>query len=451
MATFEFVLPELGEGMEAGDVVQVLVSVGESISEEQPVLELETDKAVVEVPAPVSGTVKAIHVQAGDKAAVGQLLLTVEMPASTAAATQAPRTPAPAAVSLPPTSENRTATDKVVPGLPELPAHTAPVPPGQSRSSVAPPQQPPEAPRPAVPAAPSVRQLAREIGVDINQVQGSGAGGRISLEDVKRYARDLHARPASQQFRHAWPSVTLPDFTKWGAVERQPMSNVRRATAERMTQAWGTIPHVTQFDKADITDLEQLRQRYDAPRVQSAGGKLTVTAIVLKVVAAALKRFPQFNASIDMTAHEVIHKAYYHIGVAVDTDRGLLVPVIRNVEQKNILELSVELTQLAERARGRKTTLEELQGGTFTITNLGGLGGTNFTPIINAPEVAILGLARSSMEPVYGDSTGQFAPRLMLPLALSYDHRLIDGADGVRFLRWVVEALQQPFLLALEG
>jgi pyruvate dehydrogenase E2 component (dihydrolipoyllysine-residue acetyltransferase) len=456
MATFEFVLPELGEGMEAGDVVQVLVSVGESITEEQPVLELETDKAVVEVPAPVSGTVKAIHVQAGDKAAVGQLLLTVEMPAATAAAADAPHTPAPAIVSRPPASENgeTRATDKGVPRPPEPPAQTVPAPPSQSvRPVVPPPQQPQpsEPPRPAVPAAPSVRQLAREIGVDINQVQGSGAGGRISLEDVKRYARDLRARPASQQFRGALPAVTLPDFTKWGAVERQPMSNVRRATAERMTQSWVTIPHVTQFDKADITDLEQLRQRYDAQRVQRAGGKLTVTAIVLKVVAAALKRFPQFNASVDMTTHEVIHKAYYHIGVAVDTDRGLLVPVIRDVDQKNILELSVELTQLAERARSRKTTLEEMQGGTFTITNLGGLGGTNFTPIINAPEVAILGLARSSMEPVYNDSTGQFAPRLMLPLALSYDHRLIDGADGVRFLRWVVEVLQQPFLLALEG
>ena len=455
MATFEFVLPELGEGMEAGDVVQVLVSIGESITEEQPVLELETDKAVVEVPAPVSGTVKAIHVQAGDKAAVGQLLLTVETPAATAAAAQAPRTPPPATVSLPLPSEhgeNRTATDTVVPRPPEPLTHTAPAPLVRSRTAESPaPEQPSEPPHPAVPAAPSVRQLAREIGVDINQVQGSGAGGRISLEDVKRYARDLHARLARQPLRGALPSVALPDFTKWGAVERQPMSNVRRATAERMTQSWVTIPHVTQFDKADITDLEQLRQRYDAQRAQSARGKLTITAIVLKVVAAALKRFPQFNASVDMTTYEVIHKTYYHIGVAVDTDRGLLVPVIRHVDQKNILELSVELTQLAERARSRKTTLEEMQGGTFTITNLGGLGGTNFTPIINAPEVAILGLARSSLEPVYNDSTGQFTPRLMLPLALSYDHRLIDGATGVRFLRWVVEALQQPFLLALEG
>jgi pyruvate dehydrogenase E2 component (dihydrolipoamide acetyltransferase) len=454
MATFEFVLPELGEGMEAGDVVQVLVSVGESITEEQPVLELETDKAVVEVPVPVSGTVKAIHVQAGDKAAVGQLLLTVETSVATAAAS-APRTSPPAATSPPPPEghdDNRTATAKVVPRPPEPPAHTAAAPPDQPRTAEPlAPERPSKSPRPAVPAAPSVRQLAREIGVDIHQVKGSGAGGRISVEDVKRHARDLHTRLAEQPARGAWPTLTLPDFTRWGAIERQPMSNVRRATAERMAQSWATIPHVTQFDKADITDVEELRQYYDAQRAKTVGGKLTITAIVLKVIAAALIRFPQFNASIDMTTYEVIHKTYYHIGVAVDTDRGLLVPVIRNVDQKNLLELSVELTQLAERARSRKITLEEMQGGTFTITNLGGLGGTNFTPIINAPEVAILGLARSRMEPVYNDSTEQFTPRLMLPLALSYDHRLIDGADGVRFLRWVVEALQQPFLLALEG
>ncbi len=454
MATFQFVLPELGEGMEAGDVVQVLVTVGDTIAAEQPVLELETDKAVVEVPTPVSGTVKAIHVQAGDKAAVGQLLLTVEMLAPTVAAGAAPRPPVAATGSLSSTSENgenRAATDNAVPLQSEPPAPTAPVPPALSPSPVSPPGPPSEPQRPAAPAAPSVRQLAREIGVDINQVPGSGAGGRISLEDVKRYARDLHTRTDGRPLRGEVSPVTLPDFTKWGPVQRQPMSNVRRTTAERMTQSWGTIPHVTQFDKADITALEQLRQHYDAQRARSAGGKLTVTAIVLKVVAAALKRFPQFNASIDMTTHEVVYKQYYHIGVAVDTDRGLLVPVIRHVDQKNILDLSVELTQLAERARSRKTTLEELQGGTFTITNLGGLGGTNFTPIINAPEVAILGLARSSIEPMYSDSTGQFTPRLMLPLALSYDHRIIDGADGVRFLHWVVEALQQPFLLALEG
>jgi pyruvate dehydrogenase E2 component (dihydrolipoamide acetyltransferase) len=226
------------------------------------------------------------------------------------------------------------------------------------------------------------------------------------------------------------------------------MSAVRRRTAEHLAQAWATIPHVTQFDRADITELEQLRQQF-AGKAEAAGGRLTITAIIVKVLAAALKKFPQFNASVDMARHEVVYKQYYHIGVAVDTDRGLLVPVLRDVDRKNIVTLAAELTALAERARTRKTTLEEMQGGTFTVTNLGGIGGSYFSPIINAPEVAILGVARSSMEPVY--QQGQWVPRLLLPLALSYDHRVIDGADGARFLRWVVEALQQPFVLALEG
>ena len=474
MPTVEFVLPELGEGIESGDVVQVLVTVGDTIAKEQAVLELETDKAVVEVPAPVSGTVQAIHVRAGDKATVGQLLLTVDTQVAqavavpSAPASPAVARPAPSERALPcvgPTRKGRPETDTVAPvvengaaveqvrPVPQAPPERpTPVPPTMAPSPVPQPDdQAPATRRSAAPAAPSVRQLAREIGVDINQVPGSGPGGRISLEDVKTYARRRHTRPDGQQPTGIWPAVVLPDFTKWGAVERRPMGNVRRTTAERLSQSWATIPHVTQFDKADITELEQLRRHYDEKKAQPAGGRLTVTAIVLKVVAAALKHFPQCNASLDMTTHEVVYKQYYHIGVAVDTDRGLLVPVIRNVDQKNMLELSIELTQLAERARSRKIALEEMQGGTFTITNLGGLGGTNFTPIINAPEVAILGLARGGMEPVYSDSTGQFTPRLMLPLALSYDHRIIDGADGVRFLRWVVEALQQPFVLALEG
>jgi pyruvate dehydrogenase E2 component (dihydrolipoamide acetyltransferase) len=227
------------------------------------------------------------------------------------------------------------------------------------------------------------------------------------------------------------------------------MSNIRRATAKQLDAAWSTIPHVTQFDKADVTDLEQLRKRFGR-KVEEAGGKLTVTAILLKVVSAALKAFPKFNASIDMAQEEVILKQYYHIGVAVDTERGLLVPVIRDVDQKNIIELAVELGQVAERARLGKLGLDEMQGGTFTITNLGGIGGTNFTPIINMPEVAILGVARGRQEPVF-NGQGQVEPRLMLPLALSYDHRLIDGADGARFLRWIVEYIEQPFLTALQG
>ena len=429
MATFTCVLPEIGEGIEGGEVVHILVAVGEHINAEQTVLELETDKAVIEVPAPVSGTVQAIHVQASEKITVGQHLLTLEADAVAApgrAERSTPVTPTP----VTPTPAPAVAVSMALPS-------SAPAPSVSSRL--------------AAPAAPSVRLLAREIGVDINHVPGSGPGGRITLDDVKRYARDRQARPELPQALGVLPALTLPDFSRWGGVRREPMSTVRRTTAARMTQSWLTIPHVTQFDKADITEVEALRQQYDKQRVQPAGGRLTITAIVIKVLAAALKRFPQLNASVDMTTHEIVYKQYYHIGVAVDTDRGLLVPVIRDVDQKNILALSVELTQLAERAKNRKTTLEEMQGGTFTVTNLGGIGGTNFTPIINAPEVAILGLARSSMEPVYEKASGQFTPRLMLPLALSYDHRLVDGADAIRFVRWVVEALQQPFLLALEG
>jgi len=240
----------------------------------------------------------------------------------------------------------------------------------------------------------------------------------------------------------------LPDFSKWGKVERVSMRGVRRKTAEHLWEAWNTIPHVTHQDKADITELEQLRARF-APKAEEAGGKMTVTAIALKVCASALKVFPQFNASIDMAKEEIVYKQYISIGVAVDTDRGLLVPVIRDVDKKNIVELAAELTQLSKKAREKKLMPAEMAGGTFTITNLGGIGGTGFSPIVNHPEVAILGLSRSSMEPVW--LNGKFEPRRVLPLSLSYDHRLIDGADAARFLRWIAEAFEQPFLLSVQG
>jgi pyruvate dehydrogenase E2 component (dihydrolipoamide acetyltransferase) len=240
----------------------------------------------------------------------------------------------------------------------------------------------------------------------------------------------------------------LPDLAKWGPVERRPMRAVRRKTAAHLSRAWLTVPHVTQSDNADVTDLEELRTRFSA-RAEAAGGKLTMTAIALKIVAAALRKFPQFNASVDMATEEIVLKHYVHVGVAVDTDRGLLVPVLRDVDKRNIFELSVELARAAEKARAGKVTAEDLEGGCFTITNLGGIGGTYFTPIVNHPEVAILGLSRARMQPVWKD--GAFHPRLMLPLSLSYDHRVIDGADGIRFLRWVAEAFEQPFLLSLEG
>jgi pyruvate dehydrogenase E2 component (dihydrolipoamide acetyltransferase) len=288
--------------------------------------------------------------------------------------------------------------------------------------------------RPAAPAAPSVRRLAREIGVDINEVSGSGPSGRISTDDVKAYAKRIVAGGATAGAARA--VAPLPDFSRWGAIERQPIRAVRRKTAEHLSEAWTAIPHVTQHDLADVTALEELRKKH-AKEVEAAGGALTVTSIAVKVAAAALRVFPQFNTSIDLAA------------VAVDTDRGLLVPVIRDADSKSIVQLSVELSQLAEKARSRKIALDEMQGGTFSISNLGGIGGTAFTPIVNLPEVAILGISRARIEPVFKD--GFFAPRLMLPLSLSYDHRVIDGADGARFLRWIVDAFEQPFLLALQG
>jgi pyruvate dehydrogenase E2 component (dihydrolipoamide acetyltransferase) len=240
----------------------------------------------------------------------------------------------------------------------------------------------------------------------------------------------------------------LPDFSRWGAIDRQPMRAVRRKTAEHLSAAWMTIPHVTQFELADVTEIEELRKRH-AKLADVAGGNLTVTAVAVKVVATALKLFPQFNASIDLAAEEIVYKKYVNIGIAVDTDRGLLVPVVRDADTKNIIQLAVEIAQLSEKARTRKISLEEMQGGCFSISNLGGIGGTYFTPIIHSPEVAILGISRGRIQAVFKD--GQFVPRQMLPLSLSYDHRAIDGADGMRFLRWIVDALEQPFLLALQG
>lgn len=423
---FEFKLPSLGEGIEAVDIVRVLVAPGEVVQVEQAVLELETEKASIELPSPVAGAVAEIKVREGDKAKVGELMMTIEDNGAVAA-------PSPAAeeAEAPPPPAAAPPVEAPAPEA-ELPAPT------------------PSVPGNPVPATPTVRRLAREIGVDISQVQGTSQGGRISADDVKRHAKARLTSGASPAATDAAvPAVpSLPDFSQWGEVESVPLSNIRRTTAARLSHTWRTVPQVTQFDKADITDLDQQRRAH-AKKAEAAGGKLTITAILTKVVAAALRRFPQFNVSLDMAGDRLVQKRYCHIGIAVDTDRGLIVPVIRDADQKNIIELAVELGQLAARARDKKTTLDEMKGGCFTITNLGGIGGTDFTPILNWPEVAILGVARGAMEPRWQD--GEFVPRLMLPLALSYDHRVIDGADGARFLRWIADALEQPFLLALEG
>ena len=454
----QITLPELGENVTAGDLVKVLVKVGDQIQKDQAILELETDKATVEVPSPEAGTVQEVLVKAGQKIKVGQPLLTLSGgPASGATQEKAGEPPADSsAIKTPAEAAEEPGEMPAATGAPSA-SRQSPVPAQAQRPAanlaVMPSPRKPGGRSPAdVAAPPSVRQLAREIGVDITEIEGTGPGGRITFDDVKRHAREsrIHAAAGAAG---AIPQIALPDFSKWGEIERQSMNAVRRATARQMQYAW-TIPHVTQNDKADITALEQLRQRF-SPRAERMGGKLTTTAVALKIVAGALKVFPKFASSIDASAEEVIFKKYIHVGVAVDTERGLMVPVIRDVDKKNILELSVELAQTAEKARNRKLGPQDLEGGVFTITNLGGIGGTFFSPIINAPQVAILGIARAQFEPLYrpgADGTpGQFEPRLMLPLSLSYDHRIIDGADAARFLRWLAEAFEQPFLLSLEG
>ena len=467
----DFTLPELGENITAGDVLRLLVKPGDTLAKDQPVLELETDKATIEVPSSVAGQVKDIKVKAGDKVKVGQAILTVDDGA--AAKEQAPKpadakaeekVPKEGALEQHVEGKRPTPVDK--PGVID---HDQQQPePKVARPFPAPQNEPkkvvdirgarattevataPEMPQ--APAAPSVRRMARELGVDVADVQGTGQAGRISIEDVKEYAKRIVASAGIGG--GAAGAVALPDFSRFGAVERQPMRAVRRKTAEHLSAAWATIPHVTQHDLADVTALEELRKKY-AKQTEAAGGNLTVTAIIVKVIAAALKVFPQFNASLDLAAGEIIYKKYVNVGVAVDTDRGLLVPVIRDVDAKNIIQISVELSQLAEKARSRKISLEEMQGGCFSVSNLGGIGGSFFTPIVNAPEVAILGVSRARMEPLWQpgthDAEGAFVPRMMLPLSLSYDHRVIDGADGIRFLRWVVAALEEPFVLALQG
>jgi pyruvate dehydrogenase E2 component (dihydrolipoamide acetyltransferase) len=286
--------------------------------------------------------------------------------------------------------------------------------------------------------------LARELGIDIGQVVGTGPGGRTSADDVKKHAKRILA--GDKPTPAGGINKPLPDFARWGHIERQPMTVTRKKIAETLSCSWSNIPHVTQHDQADITGLEQFRAEY-AERIKQAGGKLTITSILLKVVASALEAFPKFNTSVDAQSNEVVLKKYYHVSVAVDTDRGLLVPVIRDVDKKSILQLSVELTELAEKARNNKLTPEEVTGGNFTISNLGGIGGAGFTPIIYWPQAAILGVARATEQPAYID--GELRRRMILPLSLSYDHRIIDGTDGVRFLRWIVEAVEKPFQLAM--
>lgn len=484
-------LPELGENVDSGELTRILVSVGDTIGKDQALLELETEKATIEVPSPISGVIKELHVQEGRKVKVGDVLFTVEENGAAAKQKEKPEeeaapkerqtasarptgSPAQAAgvaaakakepekkpeprsksgseakPQARPAAKAEVQREKKEPEKAEAePAIRAEASTEEEKEETVIPfraETPEEALRPAhlAPASPAIRRVARELGVDINRVTGTGPEGRIDEQDVKNYAREIISRAASARWTGEAPT-TLPDFAKWGQIERKPMSSVRRATAEHLAQAWHNVPQVTQFDSADITELEGLRSRFSEG--QSAGAaKITVTAIALKVIAAALQKFPQFAASIDIANRQIVYKHYCNIGVAVDTSYGLVVPVVRDTDQKSIPQLAKELAELSAKAREKKLALEEMAGGVFTITNLGGIGGTGFSPIVNYPEVAILGISRLSIEPRLRDGT--FQPRKILPLSLSYDHRLIDGADAARFLRWVAEALEEPALL----
>jgi pyruvate dehydrogenase E2 component (dihydrolipoamide acetyltransferase) len=479
----EFTLPELGENIEKGDVIRVLVSPGDELSRDQPVLELETDKATIEVPSTVAGKIQEVRVKAGDKVKVGQVVLVVDASGNGQGARAAEPAP-PAAASEPQAGERAPAAASASPARPAPPAARgeaskdpdeagalareatdaslerqlpgrgeAKAPPRQAavvdiaagRSAAPSRAEAGESPEielaPPIPAAPSVRRFARELGVEIGGVPGTGPGGRIGQQDVKSHVKTLLGGGVLARAGLA----QLPDFSKWGPVERTPMTNIRRKTAEHLTVAW-QAPHVTQHDKADVTALEEFRQTY-GPRVEKAGGKLTVTAIVIRLLAGAIDRFPQFASSVDMAGESLIVKHYRHIGVAVDTPNGLLVPVVREADRKSITEIAVELAALSQKARDRRLTLDDMAGGVMSVTNVGGIGGTYFTPIINQPEVAILGISRTATEPIWRN--GDFEPRQMLPLSLSYDHRAIDGADAVRFLRFVAEGLEQPMTMYL--
>ena len=426
----EFALPDLGEGLTEAEIVAVLVHEGEVIGEDAPLLEVETDKAQVEIPSPIGGRVEKIHVRPGQTVKVGAVLVTFADNGAPAAAA-APRTvPAPTASTVP----------------------TAPTPVRESAPAGGP-----------VAATPVTRRLARELGIDLRTVRGSGPGGRVLDTDVRAAAAgaagvrpapaasETRPQPATGEAMPGGPAKPLasigleppplPRFEQWGPVERQPLSHLRRTIAERMTLSATLVPHVTHFDRADITELDAIIARNLEP-ARARGVTLTLTAFLLKAAALALRAHPQFNASLDPAAGELILKRYYHLGVAVAAPRGLIVPVLRDVDGKPVLEIGRELGALAQRVRDGRAALDDLRGGTFTITNVGTLGGTAAIPIINYPEVAILAVARARQEPVVRQ--GQVVPRLMLPITLTFDHRVADGADGARFATEIVSLLEAP-------
>ncbi|MFP5214075.1 MAG: dihydrolipoamide acetyltransferase family protein [Acidobacteriota bacterium] len=437
----EFKLPDLGEGIHEGEIVDVLVSVGDKVEDGQPVLLVETDKATAEIPAPVTGTVTEIRCKAGEVVKVGDVLMVFEEEGAQAGPVEKSGVPEEkpskkeAEERPTPTDIERSREEKT-----EAAQKTA------EKVSEEGPKGEPEGP---VPASPSTRRLARELKVDLRQVPPSGPGGRVTSEDVRAFAEKPKKEEAPAEKPEGRPEPPKPQAPprpeRPELVERIPLRSVRKATAKHMALAWSQIPHVSHQDEADITDLEAFRKKHKA-EVAERGGALSLTVFMLKVAVAAIKAFPRFNSSLDMEAGEIILKRHYDIGVAMDTERGLIVPVIRDVDRKSITELAIELKELAQRVREGKVTAEELIGGTFTITNIGVIGGTGFAPIVNYPQVAILGMAQAKMRPVVTGAPNNYrvVPRLMLPLIIGFDHRVLDGADAARFLRMVAETLENP-------
>ena len=449
----EIKLPEIADNVTTAIVLEIQVSAGDKVEKDETLAEMESDKATFELPSDFGGTVKEVKVSTGDEVKVGQVMFTIDTSADGEEkkeedkedgkkAEKADEKPEPKDEDEKDDKSAQKEADKVEKEPEEKEAASDENEGGETREQVSSSDKKQDSGKPAsdIPAAPSVRRLARELGVDIRKVNASGPENRVTLEDVKAFTKKtMETRTASG----VADTYVLPDFSKWGPVRREKLDTIRKITAKAMSDSWQSIPHVFQFDKADITELESFRKKY-SKQVEKEGAKLTFTAILLKITAEALKAFPRFNASIDLKNEEMIFKDYVNIGVAVDTERGLLVPVIRDADKKSITELSIELNELAEKARNKKIMPDAFQGGNFAISNLGGIGGTNFTPIVYRPNVAILGVSRSQTDPVYID--GEFKPRMILPLSLSYDHRAIDGADGARFLRWLCEALENPLL-----
>ena len=412
----EFGLPEVSEGIDKVDVAEVLVAVGDVIEKGAVVCEVETDKAVAEIESEHGGTVKAVHISEGDSVGVGSPLISIETVVGGAA---------PAATSTPAAPAKSAPAPKAEPAKQQTAVATAPAKPASSGASNG---------RPPAPAGPATRRLARKLGVDLYDVSGSARGGRITIEDVEGFVHHRMTQPAAStgggMSLGIAAAAPLPDFSKFGPVEKQPLNKIFRTAASNLSTAWVTIPHVTQHNLADITELETARKRYVKDNPNSP--KITMTAIMIKAVVGALRAFPKVNSSIDMESGELVLKKYYNIGVAVDTPNGLVVPVIKNCDQKNVLQVASEMTELAIKARDRKLKTSDMQGASFTITNLGGIGGTYFTPIVNPPEVAILGMSRGQKDLQLED--GNVVERLMLPLSMSYDHRAINGADAARFI-----------------